>query len=221
MDDTINVWKNLIEHRAQTSSWDLSQSVDKDLITDCLSDIHRRCPSKQNRVPYEIHVLDWSNTEARNDFYEFAVDRDNPNYRYNSQTLGHYLFVFVGRIGRSSSVDFSPLNGKLDERISHLEIGLASYMLVHSLKSRGIDSGFCRCFDYNGPFGEKVREHLGISRIYDIYLSVGAGIPGEDKYKTLNLHTNELVDAWNDNGSKWKLEPKPLVTDYIKYHTHE
>lgn len=220
MKNVTEMWENLIEYRAQTSSWDLSQDIDKAIIDKVMFEIHRRCPSKQNRVPYEIHILDWKNTELRNNFYEFAVDRDNPNPRYNSQTLANYLFVFVGRIGRNSDVDFSPLNGKLDERISHLEIGIVSHMLVHSFKARGIDSGFCRCFDYNGPFSEKVKNGLKIRDINNIYLSLGVGIANtKDRYHTLNLHTNQLVDAWNDNGEKWYTEPKPDPTDYIKYHT--
>ena len=219
MDNIIETWNNLIEYRAQTSSWDLSQSIDKTMIDEVMSEIHRRCPSKQNRVPYEIHILDWNNTELRNNFYEFAVDRDNPNPRYNSQTLAHYLFVFVGRIGRNSNVDFSPLNGKLDERISHLEIGLVSHMLVHGLKARGISSGFCRCFDYNGPFSEAVKNGLQISSVHNIYLSLGVGIENlNDRHQTLNLHTSQLVDAWNDNGEKWYTEPKPEPNEYIKYH---
>jgi hypothetical protein len=214
-----DIWKNLIEYRAQTSSWDLTKTVDRKIIDDVVSEIHRRCPSKQNRVPYELHILDWSNTELRNDFYEFAVDRDNPNPRYNSQTLGHYLIVFVGRTPKEFDLDFSDLKGKLDEKLSHLEIGLASHMLVHGLKVRDIDSGFCRCFDYNSVYAEKVKNGLGIKNIHHVFLSIGVGIENKDRYKTKNLHTNQLVEAWKDNGEKWYREPKPDPSDYIIYHT--
>ena len=93
-------------------------------------------------------------------------------------------------------------------------------MLVHSLKARGISSGFCRCFDYNGPFSEAVKNGLQISSVHNIYLSLGVGIENlNDRHQTLNLHTSQLVDAWNDNGEKWYTEPKPEPNEYIKYHT--
>jgi hypothetical protein len=216
-------WKEIVEYRAQTATWDLTKTVNPAIIQSLTDDIHRRAPSKQNRVQYKMHVFDWSDTEFRNHFYEFAVDRDNPDPRYNSQTLANYLFVFVGRNPGKFDKDFSGLDVAQNGEISHLEIGLAAHMLVHGAYARGLQSGFCKCFDYDYERKDKIIEKLQITEreFYKIHLAVGVGHQGSTSLETYNLHTKQMVNGYKDQGKKWYLEPKPDASEYIIYHTNE
>jgi hypothetical protein len=219
----IDLWKELIEARAQTTSWDLDYPVNIDVIKELNDEVHRRSPSKQNGVRYKMHWFDWSNTAIRNDFYEFAVDRDHllpENYRYNSQVLANWIVVFTSNL--SSFTD--PDNGLKDSKhrsdlIGHLEIGLASYFIIHGAKARGLDSGFCRCFDYQFKDKNRINEVLDIESTDDVFLILGLGKAKEKNIgTTLNLHTNIQVDSLSDRGLKWATEPKPDPENYIFYH---
>lgn len=214
-------WKELIKSRAQNFTWDMTAEVDKELIESIATDIHHRAPSKQNRVQYQMHIFDWSDSEFRNDFYQFAVDRDNPNPRYNPQTLAHYLFVFVGRSPGYFANDFSNWGPGIMPHISHLEIGLASHMLIHGAFVRGLASGFCRCFDYNYTKAPAIATKLNLpsNKADHIFLSVGVGIESYNKFQTFNPFTNSMIPVSKNSGTNWYHEPKPDPAEYIVYHT--
>jgi hypothetical protein len=219
----LDVWKELIETRAQTTSWDLDYNIDISVIKSLNDEVHRRAPSKNNGVRYKMHWFNWNNTEIRNDFYEFSVDRDHQfaeKYHYNSQVLANWIVVFTSNL--SSFAD--PDNGLRDDKhrsdlIGHLEIGLASYFLIHGAKARGLDSGFCRCFDYDyKKDNNRISKALDIESKDDIFLILGIGKEKETICTTLNLHTGIHVDSFSDKGMKWNREPKPSVEEYIFYH---
>lgn len=218
-----DVWKELIEARIQTTSWDLDYNVNLDLIKEISNEIHRRAPSKQNGVTYNMHWFDWSNPELRNDIYEFSVDRSNPDsskWKYNSQVLANWVVVFTLR--QSNFVDPDnpdlKLSSQVKESISHLEIGLAAHMLIHGAKARGLDCGFCRCFDYKSKTRDRLIPALNVPIIDDVFLILGVGKASNDITRTKNLYTNEFVVAESDRGFKWQKEPKPLMEEYIFYH---
>lgn len=219
----LDIWKELIEARIQTTSWDLDHEVDISVIHDIVDEVHKRAPSKQNGVRYKMHLLNWSNTELRNDLYEFAVDRNQElaeNYHYNSQVLANWLVVFTSKL--SSFTDPTAMttdNKNRNDLIGHLEIGLASYFLIHGAKVRGLDSGFCRCYDYNYQNAESICKALDIEQVDDIFLMIGIGkAKTENTNTTLNLHTGLQVDSQSDRGFKWQTEPKPPMEEYIFYH---
>lgn len=218
MTEMIDTWKELIETRAQTTSWDLSKTVDVETIKELSQEIHRRAPSKQNLVQYSMHWFDWSNPTLRNDFYEFAVDRNNPNHRYNSQLLANWIVVFTGRTPRDFPDDFSVMRNKLNIHVSHLEIGLSAHMLVHGAAVRNLACGFCRCFDYDYKNVPDIMSALDIDSIGNIFLIMGVGHESDNKKETLNLFNNQMVDAASDHGQKWLTEPKPEMSEYIFYH---
>jgi hypothetical protein len=219
----LDIWKQLIETRIQTTSWDLDFPVDIDVIRDIVGEVHKRAPSKQNGVRYKMHLLDWSNTELRNDLYEFAVDRNQPSadyYHYNSQVLSNWLVVFTSKLTSFTdpTSDFAEDKSKSDI-IGHMEIGLASYFLIHGAKARDLDSGFCRCYDYNYQNKSRICEALDIEQVEDIFLMIGIGkAKTRNTSTTLNLHTGLEVDSASDRGFKWRSEPKPDPSEYIFYH---
>ena len=210
----LDSWKELIDFRKQTHAWDMDREVSRSDIDDILSELHRRVPVKQNRVHYGISVLDYSDPEFRNTYYEFCVDRDNPEYRYNPQVLAPYLLVFNFRDPGEFAADFS--GGGFDEYAKHLaciETGLAGDFIVHAAAARGLNCGFCRCYDFNFR-PNVIKSKLGLNRVDEIIVSIGIGYES-NKQVTLNPYTNVMVEAPYD--PKWKSEPKPDMSEYIKF----
>ena len=214
MTEMLASWKQLIEDRKQTHAWDMEKEVNRQDLDDMLAELHRRVPVKQNRVHYQISVLDYSDPELRDKYYEFCVDRDNPDHRYNPQVLAPYILIFSWRDPGAFAADFSGSPHEFQKWLSHLEIGLAANFLVHSAAARGIDTGFCKCYDTRFEHAPEIVERLGLNSVDDIYLTLGVGY-GSDLQETLNPFTQKMVDAPYDE--KWRVEPKPDMPEYIKF----
>ena len=210
----LDSWKELIELRTQTHAWDMDRTVSKQDIDDILAEVHRRSPAKQNRVHYKLSILDYSDPEFRNTYYEFCVDRDNPDHRYNSQVLAPYLLVFSMRDPGEFAADFSNIGfNEYVRQLSCIEAGLAADFIVHAAAARGLNCGFCRCYDFNYR-PNVIKSKLGLKKLDDIIVSVGLGY-ASDKDKTLNPYTNIMVDAPID--PKWQSEPKPDISEYVSF----
>lgn len=214
MTELVDSWKQLIDIRKQTHAWDMDREVSRQDIDDIFAELHRRVPVKQNRVHYKISVLDYSDPKFRNTYYQFCVDRDNPDPKYNPQVLAPYLLVFSFRDPGEFAEDYSGLGfNEYSKHLSCIETGLAADFIVHAAAARGLNCGFCRCYDtkYNPNV---VASKLGINSVDDIIVSVGIGY-ASDAQETLNPHTGEMVHApWDE---KWKFEPKPDISEYINF----
>jgi len=214
MENLVESWKQLIDVRKQTHSWDMDREVNRQDIDDIFSELHRRVPVKQNRVHYKISVLDYSDPEFRDTYYNFCVDRDNPNPQYNPQVLAPYLLVFSFRNPGEFDADFSGHGfGEYAKQLSCIETGLAADFIVHAAASRGLNCGFCRCYDTKFR-PDQIASKLGIDSVHNIIVSMGIGYASEEN-KTLNPHTGKMVDSFHDQ--KWRTEPKPAMNDYIKF----
>lgn len=214
MENLVESWKQLIDIRKQTHAWDMDREVSRQDIDDIFSELHRRVPVKQNRVHYKISVLDYSDPAFRDKYYNFCVDRDNPNPQFNPQVLAPYLLVFSFRNPGEFDADFSGHGfNNYAKQLSCIETGLASDFIVHAAAARGLNCGFCRCYDTNF-LPDKIASKLGIDSVHDIIVSMGIGY-GSDARETFNPHTNMMVPAPYD--AKWKTEPKPDTSEYIKF----
>jgi hypothetical protein len=219
----IDLWKELIETRTQTTTWNLDYNLDIETIKELSEEIHRRSPSKQNRVRYEMHWLDWSNPELRNEIYEFCVSRNEEKLHYNPQVLANWIVVFTAK-----KYYYPEEETGHDKFTANLEVGLASHMLIHGAKVRGLETGFCKCFDYNYQNVDVIKKAFDLQDIDNLYLIVGVGkenktyiddTPLNDREETtLNLYTGERVSSYKGNGYKWQTEPKPDPADYIFYY---
>lgn len=214
MTEILDSWKQLIENRKQTHAWDMDREVSRSDIDEIFYELHRRAPVKQNRVHYQINVLDFSDPEFRNKYYEFCVDRDNPNHQYNPQVLAPYLLVFSWRDPGAFDADFSGNPSEFSKWLSNIEIGLAGCFIAHSASARGLDTGFCKCYDTKYSQVPSIVSKLGLNSIHDIYLTMGIGY-GSGLQETLNPYTQKMVNApWDE---KWRTEPKPDTSEYIKF----
>lgn len=215
MTELLDSWKQLIDIRKQTHAWDMEQEVSKETMDDIFAELHRRCPVKQNRCHYKISVLDYSDPEFRDLYYNFCVDRDNPNHQFNPQVLAPYLLVFSFRDPGEFEADFSGSGfNEYAKQLSCIETGLAGDFIVHAAAARGLNAGFCRCYDTKHEGIERIAEKLGIRHVDDIIVSIGVGY-ASDVQETLNPYTGQMVPApWDQ---KWKYEPKPDKDDYISF----
>lgn len=215
MTELLDSWKQLIDIRKQTHAWDMEREVSRELIDDIFADLHRRCPVKQNRCHYQITVLDYSDPEFRNLYYDFCVDRDNPNHQFNPQVLAPYLLVFSYRDPGEFDADFSGVGfNEYARQLSCIETGLAGDFIVHAAAARGLNAGFCRCYDTKHLKTQSIVNKLGLNSIHDIIVTIGVGYAA-DAQETLNPYTGQMVPApWDE---KWKNEPKPDINDYIKF----
>ena len=204
-------WKNLIDARHQTFIFE-NTVPSKYLIDDICSEIHARCPSKQNRVKYQLYVLDWTNQQLRMDLYQ-ATDRkpSQPEWsKYNPQVLAPYLFVWSDR---DVGTVILPHDGKTDineeyqnkhnTKHAEMEVGISAMFTSLSAADKGLQSGYCRCIQ-----SESIEEKYGFSPL--LMLGIGYEKPDAWEYHCpiLDRKVSTPSDKWN---------PKPEVDQYIFY----
>ena len=220
-------WNQLIESRVQTTTWDLEKEVSKETVESIMDEVHKRSASKQNLVRYEIQIFDWSDTEFRNHFNELCIREPYKTpVEYNTQVLAPWLIIFKrrknihwNRAGDLTSdypdIDYST---ELFNRFvpSSLETGIASANIILSAKAKGLDTGYCACFNWEYEHANVIKEKLEIDDPKDVYVSLGLGY-GSSLKRTLNLHTNQWHNTFAHVGNMWEREPKPNKDDYIKF----
>lgn len=220
-------WIDLIESRVQTTTWDLEKEITKETVETIMDEVHKRSASKQNLVRYEIQIFDWSDTDFRNHFNELCIREPYKTpVEYNTQVLAPWLIILKRREGihwnRAGDltsdypdIDYST---QLYNRFvpSAMETGIASANIILSAKAKGLDTGYCQCFNWNYEHSNVIKEKLGITDPNDVYVSIGLG-HGSSLKRTLNLHTNQWHNTFAHVGSMWEKEPKPNKEDYIKF----
>ena len=218
-------WEKLIDARVQTTTWDMDKEVSKDVIEEIMSEVHKRSASKQNLVRYNIHIFDWS--EFRNHFNEFCIREPYKTpVEYNTQVLAPYLIIFTrrsvywNREGDPSKLGHPDTDFETQVYNTHftssMETGIASANIILSAKAKGLDTGYCQCFNWNYEHVNSITEKLEVDNIKDIYLSLGLGY-GSSLKRTLNLHKNQWVNTFANVGKMWDIERKPDKDEYIKF----
>ena len=199
-------WEKLIDARVQTTTWDMDKEVSKDVVEEIMSEVHKRSASKQNLVRYNIHIFDWSDTEFRNHFNEFCIREPYKTpVEYNTQVLAPYLIIFTrrnvywNREGDPSKLGHPDTDFETQVYNTHftssMETGIASANIILSAKAKGLDTGYCQCFNWNYEHVNSITEKLEVDNIKDIYLSLGLGY-GSSLKRTLNLHKNQWVNTF-------------------------
>lgn len=220
-------WEKLIDARVQTTTWDMDKEVSKDVVEEIMSEVHKRSASKQNLVRYNIHIFDWSDTEFRNHFNEFCIREPYKiPVEYNTQVLAPYLIIFTrrnvywNREGDPSKLGHPDTDFETQVYNTHftssMETGIASANIILSAKAKGLDTGYCQCFNWNYEHVNSIKEKLEVDNIKDIYLSLGLGY-GSSLKRTLNLHKNQWVNTFANVGKMWDIERKPDKDEYIKF----
>jgi len=220
-------WEKLINDRVQTTTWDMEKEVSKDVIEEIMSEVHKRSASKQNVVRYNINIFDWSDTEFRNHFNEFCIREPYKTpVEYNTQVLAPYLIIFTRRNVYWNREGDPSISGHPETNFetqiynkflpSSMETGIASANIILSAKAKGLDTGYCQCFNWNYEHANDITEKLEVDDPRDIYVALGIGY-GSSLKRTMNLHTKQWVTTFAHVGKMWEKEPKPEKDVYIKF----
>jgi hypothetical protein len=201
-----NTWIEILQNKKQTTGWS-DRPVDKEMISGILYEIHQHCNSKQNRVPFEIVVMDWSHPEYRNLLFEHAQDQNNDHY--NTQALAPYLFVFFLKDRPGMSHHERIMTGSL-------EIGLTAQMAALSAVSKGLSVGFCKCFDddHRDQFAKMFNRESPV-------LILGLGYYEDKNMQTHPITKKEYTTSVGTSYLGQTIHIKPAMDDYITFMCSE
>ena len=204
-----NSWTQMLEAKKQCVTWS-DKKVDKEYIDSILDDIHKHCNSKQNKVPYEIKVMDWSNPEMRDLLFRHARDEESPEGKkdthYNTQVLAPYVLLFFER-------DDNTYDERDLLRISNLEIGLAVQIAAFSAVSKGLSVGFCKCF--NDRDRHEFHKRFNVHSSPSVVIGIGCY---REKDNQINHYDRKQYEAWISTTIKAGAKDyKPAMNDYVNY----
>ena len=201
-------WEDILKNKHQSFVFKKRQP-DKSIIDKIVEEIHTKCPSKQNRVLYDLRILDWSNEELRLDFYK-STERDarRPGL-YNPQCLAPYLFVWsqrdiessTNRLGEDSNPEY--LNEEWLLGVTNMEIGICSMFTVLSAQDKGLSSGFCKCIK-----PQFIEEKYGFTPL--LFLGVGYGFDLPPMMYWCPVNKRNVSVPYGS-------EIKPEVDSYVSY----
>ena len=206
-------WQDIIETRKTTFTYS-DQEVPKVLVEKILQDLHDYMPSKQNKMPFEISVLDWSNPDLRYWIFENCHRNEDDSIQDdlgNPQVLAPWLFAFSVRSLSAEEIE-NNIECNSDAYMSkqgNIEIGIASSFIVYHAQSNGLATGYCGCI--RDP--EEMGKRLGHQSRINVLL--GMGYP-EIKDNFLDPRTNTLKELPKDHLFHKQRQPK--LSEYIKWH---
>ncbi len=200
-----DVWKQILNNKKQCASWS-SDYIDPSIIDQILNEIHEHCNSKQNVVPLEIHVLDWSNPSLRSLIFDSTIDYCGGFDHANTQVLAPYIFVFFPR-------DIPEYDKEYQLQISALEIGIHGMFTALSATAKGLSVGFCRCF--NDEKSDDFMKYFNSQYRPGLILGVGKY---ENKQTQINPYTGLEYEVHISTTAPYYTHKKPDISSYIKKH---
>lgn len=206
-------WQNIIRTRKTTFTF-ADNPVDKTIVDEILQEMHTFMPSKQNKMPFEISVLDWSNADLRHWIFQdchrnekHTVDEDVGN----PQVLAPWLFAFSVR-SLSDEEILDNVECKSDAYMSkqgNIEIGIASSFIIYNAQSRGLATGYCGCIRTPDEMGSR----LGHQNQINVLL--GLGYPElKDEYLDPRINAHRPVP----HDPVFHKARQPKIDEYIKWH---
>lgn len=140
---------DILEKRKTNFAWS-EVEVDKAEIISIIKRVISLVPSKQNKQPYRIDLLDWSNPDLRLQLFR-AVHREETHNEEedqgNPQVLAPILLVFSSRNPNSDTrKSLDKISARDLDKESRIEIGIVSASIIYALTEAGYDTGYCGCF---------------------------------------------------------------------------
>ena len=206
-------WEDIIKSRKTIFTYS-NKEVSKEVVEKMLQDMHTYMPSKQNKMPFEISVLDWSNPELRNWIFENCHRNEEDSVEDdlgNPQVLAPWLFAFSIRNLSDEEIE-NNIECRSDRYMSiqgNIEIGIASSFIVYHAQNNGLSTGYCRCFRDPVQMGER----LGHQNRITLLLGLGYS---EDRNYFLDPRTNTFKDLPDDH--VFHKQRQPAQSEYIKWH---
>jgi len=173
---------NILQKLRHIRQYDETYIIDKTLINDLLYKTWKVTPSKNNFMPYKIHVIGPDNNEFKKQIYKNCVSQEDYMNSFNEKNIGNklndnyknilncsYLLVFTSRIETdpnpmqkmhvNQGIYLEPLSEKgissyLDT-IS-LEVGLFANTLAMLCLENNLDISYTLCFRRDLSFWKKL-----------------------------------------------------------------
>ena len=156
--------EQLLDSRRQVNVFDDINIPDKLLIRNLLDRAHRLVPSKQNLLPYKIHVLGPECKKEKQSLYDLTKiisSLNDPKDFHNTQSLAPYVLIFTNRLAKPNlaaqrridrAIKFSKSDPKEHKEgifpLSLIEVGMFASVLTALALEKEIDVSFLKCFPH-------------------------------------------------------------------------
>ena len=203
--------------------YDTEQRIDEKLIKNLLQETIFTTPSKQNMMPYRVHVIGPKEEKIRHLLYnacsgnEDKVNEDRAKkhkviYQYKNIFTAPYIFLFTQRVSNANPFFQRRIdkgffyeqcdNLKLAEKTALIEMGMFAHNFGSLCIQNNIDISHTRCIPIDKSWDEPEFYFLQ----YPVQLIMTAG-----KGKVYRR------DPSNDGGVSFDLEYKPAFDEVISF----
>lgn len=175
MDDARMSVYDIYSKRRQTKRY-LRDPVSAELIDELIRKTLKIVPSKQNLIPYTIHVLGPEDVESRDAFWALSQNNYVPERTHTHQVTIHapYLLIFTSRLaepnefikgkiplGRSfGACDPERYDGFSQQIEQAIEVGMFSTILTGLCIEKGLGVSYFRVFPDWGAENKEDRVEL-------------------------------------------------------------
>ena len=141
-----NTFNRTYSKRRSTFNFGLTKDFDMDAFKTVIELFPSNMPSKQDRFPYQIDILDWSDKALRKDIMYGTMPDAFPGQKciYNNQVLAPVLVCFTYRYNDPHRY------------VAPEEIGMAVMSLTYLLQSNGFLTSFCQCIQDSDNLGKRI-----------------------------------------------------------------
>tara|TARA_B100000287_G_scaffold94251_1_gene86445 strand:- start:3293 stop:3934 length:642 start_codon:yes stop_codon:yes gene_type:complete len=157
--------ERLLDSRRQVKVFDDINIPDKSLIRNLLNTTHRLVPSKQNLLPYKVHVLGPECKKEKQGLYDLtkiiSLSYD-PKDTHNTQSLAPYVLIFTHRLAKPNPAVQRRIDRGQKVRVcdpkeykkgnfsqlSLIEAGMFASILTALCLEKEIDVSYMKCFPH-------------------------------------------------------------------------
>lgn len=209
-------FKEVIQSRTNTYTWDYTKKVDIQIIKDVLYDNYMQAPTKNLKYPFTITCIKNDDPDRRkeimtichrNDEMPIETDYGNP------QVLAPYLIGFSQRDVTKAEVQYQFYNRTPAsvERYDHLEFGVQAAYIMLGLQNRGLDTGITQNCSHNP---ERCAELFGADQPIRLILGVGYA---SNELEYLDPRTGSMKQVPYDRKNIDKVYNRPKFETVYKF----
>tara|TARA_B100000029_G_scaffold507397_1_gene591901 strand:- start:236 stop:856 length:621 start_codon:yes stop_codon:yes gene_type:complete len=193
--------ERLLDSRRQVRVFDDINIPGKLLIRNLLNTTHRLVPSKQNLLPYKVHVLGPECKKEKLILYDLSKLND-PEDTHNTCSLAPYVLIFTNRLAKTNPAVQKRIDKKghdyfmcdpkeYKKNVDGIEVGMFASTLTALCLEKEIDVSYMKCFPH-WPGGQHYWKELPfVDETPFLTMSLGyrkhkqqprhQGLVGEDK----------------------------------------
>jgi hypothetical protein len=195
----------IYKSRRQTKQYDKLRAPSNNDIQWLLQATAKIVPSKQNLMPYTIHVLGPKNKEYKKIFWELTQNK----YNHQQDLFAPYLLIFTSRLakdneytkskpfGRHDATDEIDFIKKGQQIESSIEIGMYAMILTGLAIEKGLGVSYFRCFPSWEENNKDMWRDLPFIKTPVLFsLQIGYAVDGFNPYNSgeTRPEPNEIID---------------------------